>query len=62
MSSYSLDGKCHNAEPGTFGHECGKPAEWIGEKANGFKSGFCSKCRVQGYEAKAFLKWEKMGQ
>ena len=29
-NSYATDGKCHNAEPGTYGHECGKPAAWIG--------------------------------
>ena len=31
-NSYATDGKCHNAEPGTYGHECGKPATWIGGK------------------------------
>jgi hypothetical protein len=32
--SYATDGKCHNAQPGTYGHECGKPAEWLGTKAS----------------------------
>ena len=26
-NSYATDGKCHNAEPGTYGHECGKLRE-----------------------------------
>lgn len=26
------DGRCHNTEPGTYGHECGQPATWIGIK------------------------------
>ena len=52
--SYATDGKCHNAEPGTFGHECGKPAVWIGTKANGYQSGFCDHCKRHGYEARGF--------
>jgi long-chain acyl-CoA synthetase len=35
--TYANDKKCHNAEPGTFNHECGKPAVWIGIKPNGFQ-------------------------
>ena len=27
---YATDGLCHNANRGTYGHECGKPAEWLG--------------------------------
>ena len=38
--SYASDGICHNAEPGTYGHECGKPAIWIGITKTGFRSGF----------------------
>jgi hypothetical protein len=47
---YGTDGKCHNAEPGTFGHECGKPADFIGTKASGFQSGFCAYCAEHGSE------------
>jgi len=50
MNSYATDGVCHNAEPGTFGHECGKPAVWLGTKDNGFQSGFCDRCRHEGWE------------
>lgn len=57
--NYETDGKCHNAEPGTFGHECGKPAEWVGEKADGFRSGFCTDCKERGYEARGVVKWDK---
>lgn len=56
--SYATDGKCHNAEPGTFGHECGKPAQWIGTKPSGFRSGFCVACRARGFEARSVIKWE----
>src|SRR4051812_2715272 len=56
---YATDGKCHNAEPGTFGHECGRPAVWIGRKANGYRSGFCAACREHGSEARAFVSWER---
>jgi len=57
MGDYATDGKCHNAEPGTFGHECGKPAVWIGTKPDGFKSGFCQDCKERGTEAKTFTSW-----
>lgn len=50
--------RCINAEPGTFNHECGKPAEWIGTMANGFRSCFCSSCKSRGSEARAVQHWE----
>ncbi len=56
--SYATDGKCHNAEPGTYGHECGKPAKWIGESYTGFRSGFCDECRKNGHEARSIIHWE----
>lgn len=56
--SYATDGFCHNAELGTYGHECGKPAVWVGTKANGFKSGFCDDCKRRGYEARGYISWE----
>lgn len=58
--SYATDGKCHNVQPGTYGHECGKPAEFIGTTWNGFRSGFCRKCRESGYEAREVVKWERL--
>ena len=64
--SYATDGKCHNAEPGTFGHECGKPATWIGRAPtthtrDGFhRVGFCDDCKANGYEAKQFGGWERI--
>lgn len=56
--TYATDGKCHNAEPGTFNHECGKPAVWIGTKASGFRSGFCAGCKKDGFEARGLVSWE----
>ncbi|MDE2472929.1 MAG: hypothetical protein KGL35_30510 [Bradyrhizobium sp.] len=58
---YATDGKCHNAELGTYGHECGKPAVWIGTKRSGFRSGFCAECKQRGYEARAMVSWERVG-
>lgn len=60
MSDYATDGRCHNAEPGTYGHECGRPAEWVGTKANGFRSGFCGRCKERGYEAREFGHFERI--
>jgi len=60
--SYAVDGKCHNAEPGTYGHECGKPAVWVGESRQGFRSGFCADCRRNGYESKDKVLWQPFNQ
>lgn len=57
--TYATDGKCHNSEPGTYGHECGKPAKWVGTKASGFQSGFCEDCKKSGYEARPVVAWEQ---
>ncbi|ACM33608.1 MULTISPECIES: hypothetical protein [Pseudomonadota] len=56
-NSYATDGKCHNAEAGTYGHECGKPAAWIGTNHRGFSSGFCDDCKRHGYEARDVVAW-----
>ena len=56
---YATDGKCHNANRGTYGHECGKPAVWIGIKASGFTSGFCAHCRQYGDEAQGMSEWHR---
>jgi len=53
-NSYATDGRCHNANRGTYGHECGKPATWIGtNKRTGFRSGYCDHCKRYGDEAQA---------
>lgn len=60
--SYATDGKCHNAQPGTYGHECGKPARWLGEKPTGHKSGFCDHCKNHGHEAREYSNWKPYPQ
>lgn len=42
--------RCSNAEPGTFNHECGRPAAWIGTTEAGFRSAFCDDCKRRGWE------------
>lgn len=59
-NSYATDGKCHNAEPGTFSHECGKPAKWIGYSAKGHASGFCTDCMNHGFEARHYVRWMEL--
>lgn len=49
---------CHNAEPGTYGHECGKPAAWVGVTPKGFRCGFCADCKERGHEARHVVAWE----
>ena len=49
--------KCSNAEPGTYGHECGKPAQWTATKPNGYTSHFCTQCKQNGTEAQAYTQW-----
>lgn len=58
---YALDGLCHNAEPGTYGHECGKPAKWVGTSSTGFQSGYCDDCKVRGWEGKSMGQWRRLG-
>jgi hypothetical protein len=58
--SYDTDGKCHNANRGTFNHECGKPATWIGTRPDGYRSGFCDKCKESGDERHPFKQWERI--
>jgi hypothetical protein len=57
--NYATDGICHNSEPGTFNHECGKPAVWIGTSARGFRCGFCDDCKLHGFEASGHT-WERI--
>ncbi len=49
-NAYATDGFCHNANSGTYGHECGKPATWIGVNRDGWASGYCSHCKKYGHE------------
>lgn len=58
MGLYADDGRCHNAQRGTYGHECRKPAVWLGTKPSGWSSGFCDRCRHQGDEAATYVRWE----
>jgi hypothetical protein len=58
--------RCHNAQHGTFGHECGRPATWTAQKVAAaipglginepyiFESSFCDDCREFGHEAQAY--------
>ncbi len=56
--TYVTDGKCHNVEPRTFNHECGKPSTWVGVRRDRmFKSGFCNHCKEHGHEAKGYDLW-----
>jgi hypothetical protein len=58
---YATDGVCHNAELGTYNHECGKPAKWLGIYPNGrFAMGFCDACRQLGYEARTVSEWQPL--
>lgn len=63
--SYATDGKCHNSNRGTFNHECGKPAEYIGTEtiqSGEFSSGFCAHCKQYGDEARAIHTWRKISK
>lgn len=52
--------KCHNAEPDTFNHECGKPAIWQATNANGYQSTFCDECKQHGTEARQYVEWIRL--
>lgn len=53
--------RCINAEPGTFGHECGRPAALIGTKAaTGGQACFCAACKETGHDACGFGLWHQI--
>ena len=56
----ATDGCCHNAQIGSFNHECGKPATWIGRKENGYECGFCDWCKENGHESPPFKSWRRV--
>ena len=62
MTSYATDGKCHNANRGTFNHECEQPAQWLGSQANGSMSGFCDDCKAHGDEARYIVAWQRIDE
>ena len=52
--------RCTNAEPGSYGHECGEQAGFIGSRADGGQSCFCSACKVHGSEARRYSHWQAL--
>ena len=58
--TYATDGKCHNAQRGTYGHECRKPATWIGTHPSGFQTGFCDACKADGHESVDCVGWTRV--
>lgn len=44
--------RCINSEPGTYGHECGAPAAYIGTNDEGTEFCFCAACKMTGSEAR----------
>jgi len=44
--------KCTNANRGTYGHECGKPAEYVARRPSGYWTYYCDHCRQHGDEAR----------
>lgn len=52
--------RCTNAEPGTFNHECGKPAAWAGTHHSGHVQNFCDYCRDSGHEARSVVGWRRI--
>ena len=52
--------RCTNAEPGSYSHECGDPAGFIGSKADGGQACFCFACKEHGTEARRFIRWQAL--
>ena len=52
--------RCINAEPGTFGHECGAVAAVVGTKTDGFQATFCEACKANGFEARGYGRWNPL--
>jgi predicted ester cyclase len=54
--------RCTNSEPGTFNHECGRPAEFTGTHPSGHRQNFCAACRTNGHEARTVTRWQTIDQ
>jgi hypothetical protein len=54
--------RCINAQPGTYGHECGKPATWIGAMETGWQACYCVGCKAHGFEARAVKDWRAIAK
>ena len=52
--------RCINGEPGSFGHECGDPAGYIGLRPEGGHACFCSACKEHGAEARRYSHWQSL--
>lgn len=54
--------RCVNAEPGTYGHECSKPATCIGADAEtGAQACFCDDCAMNGSEGRRYANLQPIG-
>lgn len=55
--------KCGNSEPGTFNHECGAPATWVGlkkselTKSGIFYAAFCDMHKERGWDRSGVIEW-----
>lgn len=49
--------RCTNANRGTFNHECGRPAVWLGTQPSGHRQAFCAECKANGDEAASVVAW-----
>ncbi len=64
--------RCHNAQNGTYGHECGRPATWIKTAVGGpipglglpdpytYDIGYCDECKSSGHERHGALSWRRV--
>lgn len=54
--------RCINSEPGTFGHECGKPATCIGTHyPSGTDAALCDDCAMNGTEGRQHVNLRPIG-
>lgn len=54
--------RCVNAEPGTFGHECGKPATCVGTNhETGAQAALCDHCAMNGSEGRKLGNLQSLG-
>jgi hypothetical protein len=52
--------RCINAEPGTFSHECGRQASWIGAASDGWEYCFCDRHKANGHDARHIVQWRRI--
>lgn len=52
--------RCTNCDAGSYNHECGAVAKWIGTSSTGHRAAYCDDCLRHGREGRRCTSVEKI--